>query len=89
MKDLKLSIKPQALLPLTTVSNFLVEQDIKSYLVGGVLRDVLLERSTADIDITVKGDALEVAHQIATALGGKYVLLDGFNRVGGVILVNE
>jgi poly(A) polymerase len=89
MKDLKLSIKPQALLPLTTVSNFLVEQDIKSYLVGGVLRDVLLERSTADIDITVKGDALEVAHQIATTLGGKYVLLDGINRVGRVVLVNE
>jgi len=89
MKDLKLLIKPQALLPLTTVSNFLVEQGIKSYLVGGVLRDVLLERSTADIDITVKGDALEVAHQIATALGGKYVLLDEINRVGRVVLVNE
>ena len=89
MKDLKLSIKSQALLPLTVVSNFLTGQGVESYLVGGVLRDLLLERSTADIDITVKGDALEVAHKIATALGGKYVLLDGINRVGRVVLVNE
>ena len=89
MKDLKLLIKPQALLPLTTVSNFLAEQGIKSYLVGGVVRDVLLERDTADIDIAVKGDALEIAHKVATALGGKYVLLDEINRVGRVVLVNE
>ncbi len=89
MKDFELLNKSQALLPLTTVSNFLDEQGIKSYLVGGVLRDVLLERSTADIDITVRGDALEVAHQVATALGGKYVLLDEINRVGRVVLVNE
>jgi len=89
MKDLKRLIEPQALLPLTTVSNFLVEQGIKSYLVGGVLRDVLLERGTADIDIAVKGDALEITHQVATALGGKYVLLDEINRVGRVVLVNE
>ncbi len=88
MKGFQLLIKSQALLPLTTVSNFLVEQGIKSYLVGGVLRDVLLERSTADIDITVEGDALEVAHKIATVLGGRYVLLDEINRVGRVILVN-
>jgi poly(A) polymerase len=89
MKDLKLLIKTQALLPLTMVSNFLTEHSIKSYLVGGVLRDVLLERDTADIDIAVKGDALEIAHQVAAALGGKYVLLDEINKVGRVILVNE
>ena len=88
-KDLKLLIKPQALLPLTRVSNFLAEQGIKAYLVGGVLRDVLLERDTADIDIAVKGDALEIAHKVATALSGKYVLLDEINRVGRVVLVNE
>ena len=89
MKDLEILIKPQALSPLTEVSSFLVEQGIKSYLVGGILRDVLLEKSTADIDITVEGDALEIAHQVATALGGKYVLLNEINRVGRVVLVDE
>jgi len=89
MNDLKLLIKPQALLLLTPVSSFLVEQGIESYLVGGMLRDVLLERNTADIDIVVEGDALEIAHQVAAALGGKYVLLDKINRVSRVVLVNE
>ena len=89
MIDFKLLLKPPALLPLTAVSNFLVKQDIKSYLVGGVLRDVLLERSTADIDITVKGDALEIARQVATVLGGKYVLLNEINRMGRVVLADE
>ena len=89
MKDLKLFIKPRALLPLAPVSSFLAQQRIESYLVGGVLRDMLLERDTGDIDIAVRGDALEIAHQVATALGGKYVLLDEINRVGRVVLVNE
>ena len=89
IKDFGLSIRSQSVLPLTAISNFLIEHGVKSYLVGGVLRDVLLKRDTADIDITVEGDALEIAHQAATALGGKYVLLDEINRVGRVILVNE
>jgi poly(A) polymerase len=89
MIDLKLLLKLQDLLPLTMVRNFLVKKDIKSYLVGGVLRDVLLERSTADIDITVEGDALEIARQVATALGGKYVLLNEINRMGRVVLADE
>jgi len=88
VKDLKLLIKPQALSPLASVSDFLVEQGARSYLVGGFLRDVLLERGTADIDIAVEGDALEIAHQVATAFSGKYVLLDEINRVGRVVLVN-
>jgi poly(A) polymerase len=89
MMDLKQLLKPQVLLPLTTISNFLVKQDIKSYLVGGVIRDVILERSTADIDITIEGDALEIARQVATALGGKYVLLNETNRMGRVVLSNK
>jgi len=86
---LKLFIKPNALLLLTKISNFLTEQDIQSYVVGGVVRDVLLRRNTADIDIAVMADALEIAPKLATALGGRYILLDRINRVGRVILVNK
>ncbi len=86
---LKSSIEPRALLPLGKVSNFLVEQDIKSYLVGGFVRDALLDRDIDDIDIAVAGDALEIAPKVATALGGKYVLLDKVNRIGRVVLVND
>ena len=88
-KDFKPFIKPKTLLLLTRVSNFLTEQGIKSYLVGGFVRDMLLGRDTADIDIAVATDALEIAPKVATTLGGKYVLLDKVNRVGRVVLANE
>ena len=88
-RDLKLVIEPRASLLLTKVSSFLTEQDVRWYVVGGFVRDVLLGRGTADIDIAVAADALEIAPKVATALGGKYVLLDEVNRVGRVVLVNE
>ena len=86
---MKLFIEPSASLLLTKLSNLLAEQDIQSYVVGGFVRDVLLGRDTADIDIAVAADALEIAPRVATALGGKYVPLDRINRVGRVILVDK
>ena len=85
-EDLKLFIEPKVLSLLATVSNFLTEQDIKSYLVGGFVRDVLLRRDTADIDIAVAADAVEIAPKVADALGGKFVLLDKANRMGRVVV---
>jgi len=87
--DLKLFTRPKELLLLSNVSKLLTEQGIRSYLVGGFVRDALLERDTVDIDIAVAADALEVAPRVATAFGGKYVLLDEVNRVGRVILAIE
>src|SRR3990170_3176877 len=74
---------------LTRLSDFLDGQNIESYLVGGWVRDALLGRDTADIDIAVDSDALKVASRIAEAFGGKYVLLDKDNKVARVMLVNE
>ncbi|MFC2034928.1 CCA tRNA nucleotidyltransferase [Chloroflexota bacterium] len=74
---------------LTRISNFLAEWGIEAYVVGGLVRDMLLERDTVDIDFSVGSDALEVAPRVAAALGGKYVLLDRVNRVGRVVLVDD
>ncbi len=87
-RDSKLFIRSKLLTPLTAVSQFLTEQKVRSYVVGGFVRDVLLGRETADIDIAVAGDALEIARKVATILGGKYVLLDEINRVGRVVRVS-
>ncbi|TET25974.1 MAG: HD domain-containing protein [Dehalococcoidia bacterium] len=83
---MKLSIEPEASLLLTHVASFLTKQGKKSYLVGGFVRDVLLGRETADIDIAVFGDVLEIAPKLADALGGRYVLLDEINGVGRVVV---
>ncbi|MDH5695952.1 MAG: HD domain-containing protein [Dehalococcoidia bacterium] len=86
---MKLPIKPRTASLLTTVSNFLTKQGIKSYLVGGFIRDVLLRRDTADIDIAVAADAVEIASKVANALGGRFVLLDKVNRVGRAVVVDK
>ena len=89
MEDLKPLIKPSASLLLNKVYNFLAEEGIQSYLIGGFVRDMLLGRDTADIDIAVAADALEIAPKVATAFGGKYVLLDEENGIGRVVLANN
>jgi poly(A) polymerase len=86
---LKLSIETGTLSLLATVTKLLARQGIKSYLVGGFVRDVVLKRDTADIDIAVATDALEIAPRIADALGGKFILLDEANRVGRVVIMDK
>jgi len=43
------------------------------FLVGGPLRDLLLERPSLDIDIAVEGDAPALARELAEATGGRAV----------------
>ncbi|HCP60550.1 MAG TPA: metal-dependent phosphohydrolase [Dehalococcoidia bacterium] len=88
-QNLKLSIEPETSLLLSRVNDFLTEQGVEAYLVGGFLRDVLLGRDTADIDIALAADALEVAPRLAGAVGGKFVPLDKVNRVGRVIVADK
>ena len=73
---------------LVRVGDFLAAQGIEAYLVGGLVRDVLLGRETADIDLAVSADALDVAAKVAAALDGRYVLLDRENRIGRVVLAD-
>ena len=86
MEDIRPVVKPDASRLLTKISRFLAKEGIASYLVGGFVRDMLLGRDTADIDIAVDADALAVAAGVAAALGGKYVPLDAENGVGRVVL---
>jgi poly(A) polymerase len=82
-KDL---IEPGALSVLKCLASLLEVQKIQAYLVGGFVRDVLLGRDTADIDIAVKADAGQITPWLAQALSNKWVLLDEVNRVGRIIL---
>ncbi len=85
--DLKVSIEPGVLQLLAKVSNFLKQENIEAYLIGGFVRDVLLERAIADIDIAVATDAFKIAAKAAVTLGGKFVPLDEVNRVARVVLL--
>jgi tRNA nucleotidyltransferase (CCA-adding enzyme) len=41
------------------------KQQQRLYLVGGVVRDLLLERRNLDLDLVIEGDAIELAQEIA------------------------
>ena len=45
--------------------------DVNAYLVGGTVRDLILERCTSDIDIVVEGDAISVAERVKTQWHGE------------------
>ena len=44
---------------------------VNAYLVGGTVRDLILERNTSDIDIVVEGDAISVAERVKTHWNGE------------------
>ena len=47
---------------------------LECYVVGGYVRDLLLERPTSDIDIVVVGSGIDMAETFAQGLKGKYHL---------------
>jgi poly(A) polymerase len=71
---------------LKTVIRYLGQRRIKAYLVGGCVRDWLMARQTADIDIAVAADAMTVAQEMALTLEGTFVPLDEENRIARVVL---
>ena len=65
------------------------KHNCQAYVVGGFVRDWLLDRQTADIDIAVGGDTLGIAQKVAEAIDGRYVLLDETNMVARVVIADE
>ena len=61
---------------LDVVEQFLRGQDIEAYLVGGAVRDGLVDRATQDIDIALRADAQRVGKGLADRLDGHFVSLD-------------
>jgi len=89
VEDLELPVNQEALSLLANVSHVLDKRDVQAYLIGGFVRDMLLGRDAADIDIAVAADALETASEVAAALGGKYIPLDPVNGIGRVVLFDS
>jgi tRNA nucleotidyltransferase (CCA-adding enzyme) len=54
------------------------EWDQKLYLVGGVVRDLLLRRENLDLDLVIEGDAIALASQLASQKQGRLVTHNRF-----------
>jgi tRNA nucleotidyltransferase (CCA-adding enzyme) len=49
------------------------EMDVVPYFVGGVVRDMLLGQPIVDVDMVIEGDAIALADQLASTLGGRVI----------------
>ncbi len=62
-----------------SLSASLKKLNLEGYLVGGYVRDIILERPTKDVDIVVVGSGIEAAQQCALDLGaGKVKVFKNF-----------
>ena len=63
---------PPSLLKLTLAAGELADKSgIRAYMVGGIVRDLMLGRPPIDIDIMAEGDAVRLARQMAEKLGAR------------------
>lgn len=74
---------------LAQLQSFFQRQNVTAFLVGGCVRDGLLGRASADLDLAVMGDALLLARQLAASLGGSYVPLDPLRSTARVVLKSD
>ncbi len=58
---------------LTNLTELADQRGIAIYLVGGPVRDLLLDLPPGDLDVAVEGDALDLASALASAKGGRLV----------------
>lgn len=64
----------------------LLPEGLPIYLVGGAVRDALLNRQSYDLDFVTSGDAMKIARKLADDLGAAYFPLDNERKVARMIL---
>lgn len=72
------------------VVSFLKQKNLfdDSYLVGGSVRDILLQRELKDIDFAIKANTIELAKEFSKEIGGSFVLLDEIFSIGRTVKDN-
>ncbi|GAB4503383.1 MAG: CBS domain-containing protein [Anaerolineales bacterium] len=69
--QLEKALPPERLNLIRLVAAQAAEQRMAAYIVGGFVRDLLLERPSLDFDIVVEGDAIALSKALAKQHGGR------------------
>ena len=64
-------ISSRQLTLLRDISSLSADLGMSCYLVGGSVRDLLLEKPINDLDIVIEGDAIKFGNELVSKLGGK------------------
>lgn len=72
---------------LDKVRDALPDQEI--YLVGGAVRDMILNRLSRDFDFAVPSGGISLARRVARALDANFMILDEERDTGRVIVIDE
>ena len=88
------SVLPTAHLALLkTVAQSAHEKHLAIYIVGGFVRDLLLDRPSLDFDIVVEGDAIDLAQSLFEKLGGRVTTHHRFGtakwHIGAGLVIND
>jgi len=67
------ALPPSRLALLKMIAGFSGEEHQAIYIVGGFVRDLILERPSVDFDIVVEGDAISFAQALERKFGGRVV----------------
>ncbi|HQI45866.1 MAG TPA: tRNA nucleotidyltransferase, partial [Bacteroidales bacterium] len=60
------------------VSNIASELNMETYVIGGYVRDMILNRNSKDIDIVVNGSGIELAKKLAQKIGSSVNVFKNF-----------
>ena len=75
---LERQLHPVAFSLLMEVSSLANEQGVRAFLVGGIVRDILLRRESVDIDVIIEGNAGEIAKALAARHSSQATTHDQF-----------
>lgn len=79
------TIEPFTLSTQLEIINPYLPSEIPIYLVGGAVRDVLLDRRAQELDFVLDGDAIKIGRKVANELGGAFYPLDESRNTARVI----
>jgi len=88
-KILYVSSTPLCFAPILDRICAVLPENVTVYLVGGALRDTLLQRPNRDLDFALAEDALPIARRVADQLGAVYYPLDKVRRTARLIYTDE
>jgi tRNA nucleotidyltransferase (CCA-adding enzyme) len=71
-------LPPEGLRMLDAVRECAEASALRAFLVGGTVRDLLLDRESLDVDIVIEGDAVRLAREVAARTGARLAKTTAF-----------